>query len=83
MQEEIGIGDRHLRPAFAITDRPGVGAGAERTNAPAGIRVYPGNGTSASADRGDIDHRGAEWISADLAVRGKHRLPGLDEGDIG
>ena len=83
MQEEIGIGDRHLCSASAITDRPGVGASAERTNAPAGIRVYLGNGTSAGSDRGDIDHRGAKWISTDLTVRGEHRLSGLDEGDIG
>ena len=82
MQEEVGIGDSHLCSASAITARTGIGASAERTNAPACIRVNLGNGATARPNGGDIDHGCAERMSADLAVCGEHWLAGPDEGDI-
>ena len=57
-EDDVGVGDRHLGAAHAVTDRSGVGAGAVRTDQQAaGHRIDPGDGAAAGADRFDVDHR--------------------------
>ena len=72
-QYEVGIGDRGLRPALAITDWPGVGSGALGTDPQDAARIYPGDGPATCADFYEVDYWRADWISR-AASRSDARL---------
>ena len=62
-QYEVGVGDRGLRPALAIADRPGVGSGALGTNPQDAAGIYPGDGPAACADFYEVDYWRADRIA--------------------
>ena len=72
-QDEVGVGDRGLRPALAIADRPGIGPGALGADSQDAARVHPGDGPATRADFHEVDYWRADWI-ASAASRSDARL---------
>jgi hypothetical protein len=54
--------------------RPGIGARAVRANLQHAVRIHPGNGSTANADRIDRDHRQHHRQPVDIHAHRKLRL---------
>ena len=61
-QYEVGVGDRGLRPAVAIADRPGIGSSALGTDPEDAAGIYPSDGAAACANFHEVDYWCADWI---------------------
>ena len=95
-QYEVGVGDRGLRPALAIADRPGVGPGALGADSEDAAWVHPSDGPATRADFHEVDHWRADWIAGsasrpdaclrrrpDLVVLGHAGRAALDQPGFG
>ena len=82
-QQEIGVGDRGLRPAAPVADRPGIGARALRPHLQDSRRAHPRDRAAARADRVDVDHGHAHGQAvAHLLVCAQRGPATADDADV-
>ena len=82
-EDEIGVGHGRLRAALAVADRPGIGAGAARSDLEQPALVDPGDAAAAGAERGHIDAGdGYRYAEADLELALVALLAALDGADV-
>ncbi len=63
LQHDVGVGDRRLRVAVAVADRPGIGPGRARPDLEQPAAVHVGDGAAARADRVDVEHRRLDRVA--------------------
>ena len=84
--DQIGIGHRRLRAAFAVTSRARRGARAMRPDFQAAGGIDPGDAAAAVADLDDIDdrkhHRMARNITADVVAAGDLGMKIFDQARL-
>ena len=82
-ENEVGVGHRRLGATLAVTDGPGIGSGALRTDLHRVLRADPGDGAAAGGHGDDVNHRRLDRVPVDLALRREVRLELLDQADVG
>ena len=82
-EHDLRVGQGRPRVALAVAGRPRHRAGAFRADLQQPAAIDPGDRAAARADRGDLDHRGADHeAELDRGLRRDRRLAVRDQRDV-